>query len=80
MSSSERPKEFYIDEKWDACIDLALRRVVYGGLAGGAAALVLFRGGGARAASLAFGTGFGAGSAYTDCQRELADTLPKPPK
>ena len=40
--SGERPQEFYINEKWDACIDLALRRVVYGTLGGGAAALILF--------------------------------------
>lgn len=39
---SERPQEFYIDAKWDRCVDLALRRVVYGSLFGGAAALILF--------------------------------------
>ena len=38
----DRPQEFYINEKWDACIDLALRRIVYGSLGGGAAALILF--------------------------------------
>ncbi|BDA41687.1 probable MICOS complex subunit mic10 [Coccomyxa sp. Obi] len=75
MSSSERPPEFYINEKWDKCIDIALRRVVYGSLGGGVAALILFRGGGARAACLGFGAGFGAGAAYTECQRELRDVL-----
>ena len=40
--SGERPQEFCINEKWDACIDLALRRIVYGTLGGGAAALILF--------------------------------------
>ena len=40
--SGEMPQEFYINDKWDACIDLALRRIVYGTLGGGAAALILF--------------------------------------
>lgn len=35
------PKELYIDEQWDRFIDLAVRRTVYGTLAGGAAALLL---------------------------------------
>jgi hypothetical protein len=42
MANSERPPEFYINKKWDKCIDLALRRVVYGTLGGGAVALILF--------------------------------------
>ncbi len=42
MANSERPPEFYINEKWDKCIDLTLRRVVYGTLGGGAVALILF--------------------------------------
>jgi hypothetical protein len=32
-----------MDAKWEAAIDLTLRRLVYGSLAGGAAGLVLFR-------------------------------------
>ena len=43
MSDKEKPKQFTIDEKWDKIIDLSLRRVVYGTLAGGLAGLVLFR-------------------------------------
>ena len=43
MTDKERPKQFAIDEKWDKVIDLSLRRVVYGTLAGGLAGLVLFR-------------------------------------
>jgi hypothetical protein len=42
-SSTSRPSHFYIDEKWDAALDSTLRKVVYGSLAGGAAALLLFR-------------------------------------
>ena len=32
-----------MDAKWEAAIDLTLRRLVYGSLAGGAAGLLLFR-------------------------------------
>ena len=42
MPGGDRPKELYIDEKWDKCIDISLRRVVYGTLTGGVLALVLF--------------------------------------
>lgn len=42
-STSNRPSQYYIDEKWDAAIDHTLRRVVYGTLAGGLAAVILFR-------------------------------------
>lgn len=41
MRSGRRPAEYYIDEKWDKCIDLTLRRVTYSSLAAGAVALVL---------------------------------------
>ncbi|CAL5219237.1 g1031 [Coccomyxa viridis] len=54
---------------------MAIRRVAYGTLGGGAAAMILFRGGRARAACAAFGSGFGAGSAYSECQREIHDVL-----
>ncbi|KAG7672527.1 hypothetical protein Ndes2526B_g08956 [Nannochloris sp. 'desiccata'] len=65
---SSRPSHYYIDEKWDAAIDTTLRRVVYGSLAGGVAALMLFRGPSVRAATLALGAGFGAGTAYQQNQ------------
>jgi len=38
-----RPPELSMDAKWEAAIDLSLRRLVYGSLAGGAAGLLLFR-------------------------------------
>ena len=41
--SEKRPEEYYISDKWDKCTDLAIRRIVYGTLGGGAAALILFR-------------------------------------
>ena len=37
-----RPPELQMDAKWEAAIDLTLRRLVYGSLAGGAAGLMLF--------------------------------------
>lgn len=40
---AKSPSHIYIDEKWDATIDTTLRRVVYGTMAGGLAALTLFR-------------------------------------
>ena len=101
--SDSRPVEYYIDEKWDKCIDLTLRRVTYSTLAAGAVALVVLSelfpqicfspsqgallnfpellqlftagGGGVRAATTAFGAGFGAGSAYGNCQREVCNSL-----
>ncbi|DBA98262.1 hypothetical protein WJX77_003043 [Trebouxia sp. C0004] len=74
--SDSRPVEYYIDEKWDRCIDLTLRRVTYSSLAVGVVALVVLRGSGVRAATTAFGAGFGAGSAYGDCQREFQGEVP----
>lgn len=72
----QRPKELYIDEKWDKCIDLMVKRTVYGTLAGGAAALLLLRGAGPRASLTALGAGFGLGSAWEDCHREFGDSIP----
>ena len=43
QSQTARPKELYIDAQWDAFIDLAVRRTVYGTLAGGVAALLFTR-------------------------------------
>jgi inner membrane organizing system protein 1 len=40
---ASRAPELTMDAKWEAAIDLTLRRLVYGSLAGGAAGLVLFR-------------------------------------
>lgn len=74
--SERRPVEYYVDEKWDKCIDLTLRRVTYSSLAAGAVALVALRGAGVRAATTAFGAGVGAGSAYGDCQREFQGEVP----
>lgn len=36
-------EQVFTDAKWDAALDLLLRRAMYGTLAGGAAALLLLR-------------------------------------
>lgn len=71
-----RPTEYYIDRNWDRCIDLTLRRVTYGVLFAGVGSLILLRGNGVRAAATGIGAGFGAGSAYTDCQRQFKGEVP----
>jgi len=72
MASSEAtPKDLQIDEKWDKFIDLTLRRVVYGTLAGTLAAAAVFRGPTSRVVSIAFGAGFGAGSAWQACSKDF---------
>lgn len=38
-----RPKELYLDSKWDTCVDLTLRRFVYSSLAAAAGGLLLLR-------------------------------------
>lgn len=35
--------EYDLDAKWDACLDLSLRRIVYSSLAGALGSLVFFR-------------------------------------
>ncbi|CAM6015738.1 unnamed protein product [Sphagnum compactum] len=62
----ERPAPSQLDQKWDASIDVTLRKLVYGSLAGATTALLLFRSPTTRWAAVAFGAGVGLGSAYTD--------------
>ncbi|KAJ8769917.1 hypothetical protein K2173_008999 [Erythroxylum novogranatense] len=57
--------------KWDACLDLTLRRFVYSSLAGALGGLLLFRSPVTRWASIAFTAGVGVGSAYTECSQIL---------
>lgn len=42
-SQAKRSPELYIDQQWDRAIDLTVRRVVYGALAGGVVAVLLAR-------------------------------------
>ncbi|KHN20540.1 hypothetical protein glysoja_033228 [Glycine soja] len=63
------PQQFDIDAKWDACIDLTVRRFVYSASAGAFGGLLFFRSPVTRWASIAFGAGVGIGSAYAECSR-----------
>ncbi|KAK2385707.1 MICOS complex subunit Mic10 protein [Trifolium repens] len=63
------PRQYDLDAKWDACLDLTVRRFVYSSFAGAFGGLLLFRSPQTRWASIAFGAGVGIGSAYTECSR-----------
>lgn len=63
------PPQYDVNAKWDACIDLTVRRFVYSTLGGAVGGLLLFRSPVTRWASVAFGAGLGIGSAYADCSR-----------
>ncbi|XP_010521169.1 PREDICTED: MICOS complex subunit Mic10 [Tarenaya hassleriana] len=63
------PQKYDVNAKWDACLDLTVRRFVYSSLGGAFAGLLFFRSPVTRWASLAFGAGLGIGSAYADCGR-----------
>ncbi|KAK9134715.1 hypothetical protein Syun_014045 [Stephania yunnanensis] len=77
------PPEYDLNAKWDACLDLSLRRFAYSSLAGAFGGLLLFRSPVTRWASIAFGAGIGIGSAYTECSQKFGGSfplLPPPPK
>ncbi|AQK61721.1 hypothetical protein Zm00014a_034399 [Zea mays] len=61
------PPRYNLDAKWDACLDLSIRRVAYSSLAGALAGLLLFRSPTTRWASVTLGAGVGIGAAYTEC-------------
>ncbi|PWZ53754.1 hypothetical protein Zm00014a_019769 [Zea mays] len=61
------PPRYDLDAKWDACLDLSIRRVAYSSLGGAFAGLLLFRSPTTRWASVALGAGVGIGAAYTEC-------------
>ncbi|EFN58082.1 hypothetical protein CHLNCDRAFT_142386 [Chlorella variabilis] len=63
-SSSGEVKQHFTDRRWDEALDLMLRRLCYGTLAGGVAGFLLLRAPTARATALGVGAGFGLGSAY----------------
>lgn len=71
MAEDAATAKLSIDSKIDRCIDRTLRRVMYGGLAGAAAAVLLLRSPAARTSVISLGVGFGAGSAYRDCEAEV---------
>lgn len=63
------------DQKWDRALDRFIRMGLYGGLAGGVAALLLFRNPSSRASVFTFCCGCSMGAAYSDTSKEFA--LPK---
>ncbi|OAE22670.1 hypothetical protein AXG93_2675s1030 [Marchantia polymorpha subsp. ruderalis] len=58
-AKGSRSADLLLDQKWDAAIDLTLRRVVYSSAGGAAAALTLFRSPTTRWSAIAFGAGIG---------------------
>ncbi|XP_073117953.1 MICOS complex subunit MIC10 [Elaeis guineensis] len=71
------PPRYDLDAKWDACLDLTIRRFFYSSLAGAFSGLLLFRSPTTRWASVAFGAGVGIGRAYTECSYIFDGSPPK---
>ncbi|XP_057973058.1 MICOS complex subunit MIC10-like [Malania oleifera] len=69
--SNEIPQQYDLNAKWDACLDLTVRRFVYSSFAGAFGGLFFFRSPVTRWASVAFGAGLGIGSAYTECSQRF---------
>ncbi|XP_011074964.1 MICOS complex subunit Mic10 [Sesamum indicum] len=70
------PAKYDLNAKWDACLDLGVRRFVYSSFAGAVSALLLFRSPVTRWASVAFGAGVGIGSAYSECSYKFDRSSP----
>ncbi|KAL1523600.1 hypothetical protein AB1Y20_018536 [Prymnesium parvum] len=66
-TTSGRP-ELKVAETWDMCIENTIRKLAYGALTGGLAAMILFRTPAARSACFGIGAGIGVGMGYTDCK------------
>ncbi|XP_073098450.1 MICOS complex subunit MIC10 isoform X1 [Elaeis guineensis] len=71
------PPRYDLDAKWDACLDLTIRRFFYSSLAGAFTGLLLFRSPTTRWASVAFGAGVGIGAAYTESSYIFDGSPPK---
>ncbi|XP_073004125.1 uncharacterized protein [Typha latifolia] len=71
------PPRYDLDAKWNACLDIAIRRLVYSSVAGGFSGLLFFRSPTTRWASVAFGAGVGIGAAYTECSYLFDSSPPK---
>ncbi|XP_022773548.1 uncharacterized protein LOC111315798 isoform X1 [Durio zibethinus] len=89
------PAKYDVNAKWNACLDLTVRRFVYSSLAGAFGGLLFFSclsspkfiilfswSPVTRWVSVAFGAGIGIGSAYTDCSHIFYEYPAKlaPPK
>ncbi|XP_073024718.1 MICOS complex subunit MIC10-like isoform X3 [Primulina huaijiensis] len=73
-NKADIPARYDLNAKWDACLDLGLRRFVYSSFAGAFTGLLLFL---TRWASVAFGAGVGIGSAYSECSYKFDGSPPK---
>lgn len=67
------PSEAAERRRWERCAENALAKTAKGGLAGGLASFVLFSHPVARAVSVGFGAGMGAGVAWSDCRSVFND-------
>ncbi|KAF7836420.1 MICOS complex subunit Mic10 [Senna tora] len=67
-----------LNAKWDACVDLTIRRFVYSTFFGTFGGILLFKSPVTRWASVAFGAGVGIGSAYTQCSLLPGGSSTKP--
>ncbi|CCW63001.1 unnamed protein product [Phytomonas sp. EM1] len=63
-------------EKWHLIIDNSLKFLSLGLICGGASSLLIFRSLTARAATTAFGAGFGLGKSYVDTKFILGHDIP----
>ncbi|VFQ69871.1 unnamed protein product [Cuscuta campestris] len=73
------PPAYDINAKWDACLDLALRRSALFSFVGAVGGLVCFRTPATRWSAVAFGAGAALGSAYIECSHKFADHGPHLP-
>ncbi|XBI72119.1 hypothetical protein VPH35_066149 [Triticum aestivum] len=74
------PPLYNLDAKWDACLDLAIRRgthVTYSFLTDAFGGLIPFRSPTTRWASVALGAGVGIGDALTECSYIFNGSPPK---
>ncbi|KAL8252122.1 hypothetical protein R6Q59_035815 [Mikania micrantha] len=77
--NKEIPPQYDLNAKWDACLDLGVRRFVYSSAVGAFAGLLFFRSPVTRWASVAFGAGVGIGSAYSECSLKFDGSSQTPP-
>ncbi|XP_076949384.1 MICOS complex subunit MIC10-like [Bidens hawaiensis] len=69
--TKEIPADYDLNAKWDAYLDLGVRRFVYSSATGVLAGLLFFRSPVTRWASVAFGAGVCIGSAYSECSQKF---------
>jgi len=60
------------EDQWEKTIDNLIKRSIYGGVAGGLAAILLFRNPTSRACMFTFGLGCGVGGTYIESSKQIA--------